>query len=206
MSHTSLHDILDRRRPACRLLARAATAMLMLALTACDDVTCPLKNTVESIYNFYASARTEDGTFVEGQAIGVGDTITIVAIDTAEIYINKLYNADKCKLPVSFYRPADSLRWVFTDSKGATASDTIVIFKTSHHHFDDPSCPVHIWHHIDSIAFTDNVIDTIIIASPEVNYDGLENFKIYFRTNQSSDEEHTTDADDDTGSDDDTQS
>ena len=206
MSPTPPLHIHDKHLPCRRAILRVAAALFVLALAACDDVTCPLNNTVESIYNFYASARTEDGIFVEGKAVSVGDTITISGIDTTDILLNKLYSADKCALPVSFYKAADSLAWLFADSKGGHATDTIVVFKTSYHHFDDPSCPVHIWHHIDSIAFTRNVIDTIIIASPEVNYDGLENFQVYFRTSQESDEDTDENNDDNSDSNSTTQS
>lgn len=189
-------------RQLCRALFRVAASLLLplLFLASCDDVTCPLNNTVTSIYNFYASARDTIGIFHEGEAVSVADSITISALGQELVIVNRDYNISKLSLPVSFYAPADSLLWTFTDSKSRHGYDTVFIYKTNMHHFDDPSCPVHIWHHIDSIQFTRNIIDTIIVANADINYDGLENFKVYFRTSTKADttDDTTDDSDDDT--------
>lgn len=189
-----------------RAIARAMHAFRALSLTlfaflllACDDVSCPLNNTVTSVYNFYASARGDDGVFKAGASVSVADTITVSAIDLDSVISNKSYSISTLSLPVSYYHAADSLLWTFADSRGRHAYDTIIIHKTNIHHFDDPSCPAHMWHHIDSIHFSRNVIDTIIVATADINYDGLENFKIYFRTSTDEDDDTTDDdATDDT--------
>ena len=181
------------------MLAGMASVVLAAALAACDDVSCPLNNTVASVYNFYASARDADGVFHAGAAVSVGDTITVTATGTDEVLVNKKYAVATLSLPVSFYAAADTLIWTFTDTQNRHAADTIVVVKTNRHHFDDPSCPAHMWHHIDSVAHTRNVIDTVLIANADVNYDGLENIQIYFRTDDTTDgTDDTTDDDDDT--------
>lgn len=156
-----------------------ATAALA---AACDSVSCPLNNTVESVYGFYASARADDGTFAPGEAIAIGDTLTITALGPDTVIANRIINANTVALPMSFYGQTDSLLFHFTDADDRLADDTVWIDKQSHHHWDDPSCAVHIWHNINAVRSTHNLIDTILIANPAVNYDGLENFQIYFRT------------------------
>lgn len=161
---------------------------LSILLTSCESFNCPLNNTVASVYNFYAANRNTKGELITGTSVSVTDTITISAIDLDSVIANRLNNASTVSLPMSFYNATDSLCWLFTDSEGRTATDTIIIHKSNLHHFDDPSCPIQVWHHIDSIYFSRNIIDTIIVANADVNYDGLENFQIYFRTADTNDE------------------
>ncbi|MBP5500483.1 MAG: hypothetical protein J6Y05_07280 [Bacteroidales bacterium] len=171
-------------------------ALFMLCVVAgglmasCEQVSCPLNNTVESIYGFYASARTADGVFAEGAQVTILDTLTVSALGRDTILANRLYNKNSIGLPVSYYGETDSLLFTFTDKQGLMGRDTLWIHKQSHPHFDDPSCPVHVWHVITGVESTHHLIDTILIHHAEINYDGLENLQIYFYT--SDNEEETT--------------
>jgi len=144
------------------------------------------------VYGFYASARTSDGVFEAGSAVTVGDTITITALGPDTILANKLINQSGVSLPASFYGQVDTLQFCFTDANGAVAYDTIWVTKDNLHHWDDPSCAVHIWHTITAIHSTTNLIDTILVNEPEINYDGLENIQIYFRTSSDEDTSDTS--------------
>lgn len=159
-------------------------------VTSCEQVSCPLNNTVESKYGFYASARTADGVFAEGPAVTVADSLSVCILGTDSVLINRQYNISGVALPVSFYGQTDALQFSFKDQQGAVGRDTLWIHKQSHPHFDDPSCPVHVWHVVTAVESTHHLIDTILINHAEINYDGLENFQIYFFT--SDDDEQTT--------------
>ncbi len=159
-----------------------------LLLIACNEVSCPLNNTVESVYGFYASTRDETGTLVEGETISIGDTLTITALGPNVELANRLIGKGSVKLPVSFYGDVDTLEFMFTDKLNRKGGDTLWISKNNLHHFDDPSCPVHIWHTITGVRSTHHLIDTVLINNAAVNYDGLENFQIYFFINTSDDE------------------
>ncbi len=157
--------------------------LLAVILIGCESVSCPLNNTVVCRYGFYAASSGNGGL----SSISVADSITVTAMGTDTTLINRQYNQSSLELPMSFYAPADTLIWTFTSPDTTLIShilgrDTIVVCKTNRHHFDDPSCPVHIFHHIDSIAYTHNLIDSIIVATPDVNYDEIENIQIIFRT------------------------
>ena len=52
---------------------------------SCDSVSCPLNNTVASVYSFYASARGDDGVFAEGAAVTLHDTLNITAIGISRL-------------------------------------------------------------------------------------------------------------------------
>ena len=163
----------------------------LLIFTSCDNFSCPLNNSVESVYAFYAAERDDAGELITGRAVSIGDTLTVRAIDIDSVIANKLINASGMKLPMSYYNETDVLELLFTDTQNRTGRDTLWITKHNQHHWDDPSCAVHIWHTITDLRSTHNLIDTVVVNNPEVNYDGLENIQIYFRTSQESDEEAT---------------
>ena len=163
-------------------MRRLSFLAIPLFLTACTTVNCPLENKVLAVYKFYASARTSDGVFVPGQAVEIADTLNITVLPTDTVIVNKLVNKGEAKLPVSLYGDVDTLQFTYTDTLGAIAYDTLHVSKINHHHVDDPSCPINMFHTITGITHTRHVIDTVIINHADINYNGLENFQIYFRT------------------------
>ena len=74
----------------------------------------------------------------------------------------------------------DAVELAFTDTLSRVGRDTIWIHKRNIHHWDDPSCPVHMWHQVLDVRSTHHLIDTVLVPNPTINYDGLENFQIYF--------------------------
>ena len=171
----------------------ACLLTVLTSLTACEQVSCPLNNTVESVYGFYASARTADGTFAEGAAVKIADTLTVTILGRDTVLLNRIYNQSSISLPVSYYADTDTLLFTFTDKQGAIGKDTLWMHKENTAHFDDPSCPVHIWHTVTGVESTRHIIDTIIVNNADINYDGLENFQIYFHI--STDQDTTDDED-----------
>lgn len=149
---------------------------------ACENINCPLNNTVESIYGFYASARSTGSPFQPGGAIKISDTLTITALGADTIIANRLVNRSRVALPVSYYGEIDSLRFAFTSADGSKAADTIWMTKENFGHIDDPSCPLHMWHNVLYVRSTHHLIDTVLINHTEINYDANENLQIYFRT------------------------
>ena len=154
-----------------RYILQLLSAVMLLA--ACDSINCPLNSSVAAIYSFYDS---------NGKAFTIGDTLTVTAIGTDEVLVNRLVDQTGMTLPVSYYAPCDTLILTLSDTLGLSATDTIWIEKVSTPHTDDPSCPIHIWHKVTSVRSTDNIIDTIIVVNPDINYDGNENFHLYFIT------------------------
>lgn len=144
---------------------------LLLLLAACDNISCPLNNTVECKYKFCT---------ISGESFTLGDTLTVTIAGRDSVILNRLVNKNSMSLPVSYYAPADTLVLTFTDTQGDQAQDTIWMEKTSTPHFDDPSCPIHVWHTITDVRYTRNLIDSLVILNTAINYDGLENIQIRF--------------------------
>ncbi|MBO4907141.1 MAG: hypothetical protein J5486_08980 [Bacteroidaceae bacterium] len=151
-------------------------------MSSCESVSCPLNNTVESVYGFYSSTRDESGNLLGGAAVSIGDSLTVSVAGMDTILVNRLINKSSVSLPVSFYADVDTLVFKFTDAEGVSAFDTVRMAKNNTLHFDDPSCSIHMFHEVLSVESTHQLIDTIIVVNPYINYDGLENFQIYFFT------------------------
>ena len=148
--------------------------------TSCENVSCPLNNTVESVYGFYAATYDDYGELLTGNAVSVGDTLTVTLLGADSVILNRQVNQSGMTLPVSFYEDTDAVELAFTDTLSRVGRDTLWIHKRNTHHWDDPSCPVHMWHQVLDVRSTHHLIDTVLVPNPTINYDGLENFQIYF--------------------------
>ena len=155
-----------------------------LGTTSCESVSCPLNNTVASVYGFYAADYDANGLLQTGNAVSVGDTLTVTLLGADSVICNRLVGQSGVKLPVSFYQDTDVVEFAFTDTLNRVGRDTLWIHKRNQHHWDDPSCPVHIWHEVLDVRSTHYLIDTVLVNNAMINYDGLENFQIDFRVAQ----------------------
>ena len=174
-----------------KVARKLRTAAILLTLfgaiagpAACESVSCPLNNTVESVYGFYASIYDDEGQLQTGTAVGVGDTLTVTLLGADSVILNRLTGSSGMRLPVSYYEEEDAIELAFTDTLLRTARDTIWIQKRSIHHWDDPSCPVHLWHQVRGVRSSHHLIDTVLVSNPTINYDDVENFQIYFFTGE----------------------
>ncbi len=165
-----------------KVMGGAILVPMLSYLYSCDSYNCKLDTTVECVYGFYASARQDDGIFVPGSTVSVGDSLTVTILGADTVLVNKWVNQSSLNLPMSYYGDVDSLEFTFLDTEGAEGRDTVYVSKTNRAHLDDPSCPAHMWHTITHITSTHNLIDTILINNPNVNYETKENLQIYFFT------------------------
>ncbi len=163
-----------------RTLPAALLISLLTGLlpAACNSVECTLNNTVYTTYGFYT--RTDDTE----AAIIVNDTLTITAGGSDSVLINRMYNAKKVELPMSYFDGVDTLAFAVTNKAGETVRDTIWVSKTNYEHYEAPDCPIAIFHHVTGVRSTHRLIDTVKIVNPNVNYHASENFRIYFYTAQ----------------------
>ena len=145
--------------------------LLIFNLASCDTFNCLLDTKVECGYGFYA----------EGTSIAVSDTLTVTALGIDSVLVNRQVNKSSLKLPVSYYGDVDSLEFKIQGPDGE-ARDTVYMAKRNIGHIEDVSCPAHMWHTITSVYSTHHLIDSVYINNADINYDGLENLQIYFRT------------------------
>ena len=111
-------------------------------------------------FNFY---RMSEG---ETEAIQLLDTLTVTAVGTDSVLINRDVSAQGIQIPLSY------------------AYDTLIISKESYQQFEAPECPTVTFHQIKAIRSTHRYIDTVQIVNPNIDYNATENFKSVFYTTE----------------------
>ena len=145
-------------------------AMMLVVLTACTSIDCPLNNLVK--VNLIMKNGNET----------LSDTLTITAIRTSsDTIINRGVNISSLAVPVSYTQEEDLLQITLNDTLGNTYKDTLTIRKTNQIHFEAVDCPPNYFHTLTGITTTRHAIDSVVIKNPQIDYDSKkENIYIYF--------------------------
>lgn len=165
------------RRPG--LLPLYALA-LMLLITACSSIDCPMDNLV---YTQYQLMRAD------GKADTLSDTLTISTprMDGRDsVLINRDVDVKDFSLPISYAHPVDTFYFEMRDT--ATKSvfiDTLTVSKENQMHFESVDCAASYFHTLTSVSCTGHRIDSVKIVNKEVNYETTKkHFYIYFRSDR----------------------
>lgn len=156
-----------------RFLPLAVVAMLLI-MTACSSIDCPLNNRV---YTQYA-LLTPDG---KTDTMKLSMTISTNRLDGDDsVLINKDVDVTAFSLPISNAQPRDSF-FLELASDDASTLDTVVVSKIDRMHFESTDCAPSYFHELQSVSTTHHAIDSVVIKNHEVNYDtSKKHFSIYF--------------------------
>ncbi len=146
---------------------------VVACLCSCEGIDCSLNNVVSCYYSFYSSES--------GSKVSLTDTLTITAQGTDSILYNRGVNTSTVDVPMSYFNDADTLTFIIYGEDYYSVS-TIYVSKTNTQHFESPDCPTSMFHYITDVTFDSNVIDSVVMVRPEVDYMQDENIKVYFRT------------------------
>lgn len=152
---------------------------LVTLLASCQNISCPLDNTVMMKVCMYAG---ED-------RITVGDTLTVTMAGTDSVLINKLYRFSEFEVPV---RHGDEgaaqdtlvLNWHMTVPEGMSPvhlTDTLFVDHSCYVHFETYDCPPAVFHKIVEARTTHILIDDIDVTHTAINYDKSENIRVHLR-------------------------
>ena len=167
------------------MAVRVATAVLaglpLLTTPSCSEIDCPLDNIVVLTCNIY---QAEDAT-----SLTLADTLTITAAGTDSILLNRATDINTFQLPMRQGASTDTLILHFSNSRGQSAADSLFVSHTNQPHFESVDCPPSVFHNITSVSWTDHAlsqfpltIDSVAVTRSLVNYDDVENLKIYLRS------------------------
>lgn len=147
-----------------------------LFFMSCTSIDCPVQNTVYTIYKMYKSDGTRDT---------LRDTLTIYisrSNGTDSVLLNRSVNTTEMDLPISYSGAVDTLCLVTKDTLSVIRFDTIFVSKTNTPHFESVDCSASFFHEITDVKYTRNIIDSIVINKPSVNYDSsTEHFHVYLK-------------------------
>ena len=146
----------------------AYTLGLLLCLAACSGEDCPINNTVAGKMVFYN--RLGDPVAINGVL-----SVSVVRPQGDSIVLNRKSNAAEVTFPLSYTHETDTL--IF-DYNGGMAYDTLYVSHTNIPTLVSVACGTTMFHTLTKIRSTHHAIDTLIIKSPEVNYDERENIQI----------------------------
>lgn len=167
-------------------LLGAATVIASLGLTACSSINCPLDNIVVWTMTFYDSETEE--------AIKLPTYLSVDAEGAGNIY-NKGNGINLMELPMSISAPTDTLylRWQ-TEEDAPAVTDTLYVSHTNDPHFEAIDCPAAIFHTITDVHLKPHAdadfpvsIDSVAILRHQVDYNDVENIRLYLRLNTDAD-------------------
>ncbi len=154
-------------------IAIVALIAVLIGFVKCSEVDCPLNNVVAVQYGLYYSDGTE---------VTIQDTLTVTAMGTDSILLNKGQSISSFLLPVHYTADCDTLVLRFADSEGDEMRDTIYVSHTNEAHFESMDCPLCYFHTLTSATSTTNAIESVELVNDKVNYDTQENIRIYLRS------------------------
>lgn len=153
----------------------------LLSTMACSSIDCPLDNQVAMIVKFY-DANSQKPTICP-------KTLSVYGLknETEELLFNQGQGLKEVQIPLNAASDSDTLLFKFSDG-ATTTTERIVVQHTRQQHFEALDCPSVTFHTLQSITHkADNpnsvplVINHVSIANPNVQYEDIENLKMYLR-------------------------
>ena len=162
--------------------------LTVVAVAACTSIDCPVQNLVMTRYTLKKpdgnpDTLSKDTLWVWTQRANGTDTV-ISRVIQGSLELNYFHgsSASSFQLPISYTQPEDVLFMLLRNDKGVNYIDTVRIKKENMPHFESVDCQAAYFHEITSVTCTHNVIDSIVINNPHVNYDAkTTHFNLYFK-------------------------
>lgn len=165
----------------------------VVALTGCSSIDCSLDSVVVWTLTFYDSTTEEP--------MKLPCVLTVDAAGAGTLF-NRAMGVESMELPMSHAAEADTLylKWASpaSNSEGGAATyaatDVLVLRHDNYGHFDAMDCPAAVFHTITDAQFTTHslktfpiAIDSVSIIRPKVDYQDVENIRLYLNTSALSD-------------------
>ena len=156
---------------------------MVLALTACSNIDCPLDNVVLMQCNLYTVETQGAWTGNEGIRLTVG------AVGTDDVFLSEAKEAASFLAPLKEGAETDTLLLHWTADDGREAVDTLFVGHKPQPHFEEVDCPASVFHTLTSVRATSHplaqlplTVDSVALVRPIVNYDDIENIRIFLRS------------------------
>ena len=155
--------------------------LLLTVFCACTNIDCPLDNVVVMTSGLYHSE--------DGKPLTLDTEMTITSGDGEYILLNSIRDISSFVIPLRQGVGNDTLLFWFDDKKGEMAVDTLFLSYTDSPHFESVDCPAALFHTLKSAHCTSHplaelplTLHKVDIVRSLVDYDDVENLKIYLRT------------------------
>lgn len=145
----------------------------ILALPGCSDSDCPL--TTHSVARFdFLDSKTHHPVGLTN-----GATITgLIYLDNRP-EIDTVFNqaTNYMSVPLSYTE-----RTTYVMHYSETLRDTIELTHKNIPFVKDIECGTMMFHQVESMHYTTNVLDSVVLVNPEIDNEEKTNFNIYYRT------------------------
>ena len=154
--------------------------MLMVGLSACSNIDCPLDNVVSLQCNLY-DASTQS-------ALTLSDVLSVTPAGRDTLLLNQATGIKSFLLPLKEAGTQDTLLLHFANAQGAVQVDTLFVNHTPQPHFESLDCPSSVFHTLNVVRVSAQgstnsaIVDSVSLVRPIVNYDDIENIRLFIRT------------------------
>lgn len=139
--------------------------VIVVWLTACSTIDCPVENTVSVQYEIRDKA---------GKELSITDSLSVISTrqDGDYVELNKLSNKSSFSIPISYSYPEDILFFCFKIiDNDSIIVDTVCIKKDDFPHFESVDCNASFFHEITDVRHTRHYIDSLVLLNKSVTYD-----------------------------------
>jgi hypothetical protein len=139
--------------------------VVVVWLTACSTIDCPVENTVSVQYEIRDKA---------GKELAITDSLSIVSTrqDGDYVVLNRLSDKSSFSIPISYAYPEDVLYFCFKNlDNDSIVVDTVCIEKDDFPHFESVDCNASFFHEITNVQYTRHYIDSLVLLNKSVTYD-----------------------------------
>lgn len=154
--------------------------MLMVGLSACSNIDCPLDNVVSLQCNLY-DASTQS-------ALTLSDVLSVTPAGRDTLLLNQATGIKSFLLPLKEAGTQDTLLLHFANAQGAVQVDSLFVNHTPQPHFESLDCPSSVFHTLNAVRVSAQgsansaIVDSVSLVRPIVNYDDIENIRLFIRT------------------------
>lgn len=163
-----------------KTMAAWGVGMLMVGLSACSNIDCPLDNVVSLRCNLY-DASTQS-------ALTLSDVLSVTPAGRDTLLLNQATGIKSFLLPLKEAGTQDTLLLHFANAQGAVQVDTLFVNHTPQPHFESLDCPSSVFHTLNAVRVSAQgsansaIVDSVSLVRPIVNYDDIENIRLFIRT------------------------
>ena len=150
--------------------------MCCLLIQSCGESDCSLSTISYARFDFLDSKTQKSVTLTNGA------TITgIITIDDTMI-VDTVFNRAESymSVPLSYTNQT-----IYVIHYSETLRDTIQLTHKNIPFVNDIECGSMMFYQVEEFSYTTNVLDSVILANPEINNEEKKNFNIYYRTTDS---------------------
>lgn len=172
-----------RYNPLFRFASKLSVSVvsLLIFVSGCSNIECPLDNIVVMTCGLYSADTHEH--------LKLQETLDVLPLGKDTVLLNRASDITDFMLPLRQVADADTFLLRFTDRTGKVGTDTLIVSHANIPHYESIECPATVFHTLTDVKWKQQEngdsplsIDSVALVRTAVNYDDVENLRIYLRS------------------------